>query len=427
MRLKKEYVYIISNPSYKDNYLKIGYTTNEPIHRISRLNQPSGIPTPFKIEFIIITENGYITEQEIHYHLNSYRVNKSREFFEIEINLLKKILEEKMNINLNNNDNDYFMSYNLLNIKKKNIDIKYRMTFNLKEYIKEKRPNLSAGSLATYTSILKNLYAKMNNGEKNDIDIKFFNNYEEILNFLKDIDPVKRKTTLSALVVISNDDIKHFYQQPMMIDIQAAKSISIEQKMTDKQKENWVSQAEVREKFDSLYDELKPKLASKKIDNKTLNDFSDLLLLALTSGLFIPPRRSLDWTEFKIKNINKKEDNYMLKGKFYFNKYKTAISYGMETIDIPTELQLLLKKYISYLPTSQEYLFINNKGGKYTSIKVAITLNKIFDGRNISINNLRHSFISEKYRNIPKLTEMIDTAKKMGHSLQTALEYIKHE
>jgi hypothetical protein len=33
---------------------------------------------------------------------------------------------------------------------------------DIKEYLKDKRPNLSAGSLTTYTSILKNLFSKLN-------------------------------------------------------------------------------------------------------------------------------------------------------------------------------------------------------------------------------------------------------------------------
>lgn len=298
---------------------------------------------------------------------------------------------------------------------------------DLKEYLKNKRPNLSAGSLATYKSILSNLYSKFHNGEKKDIDVTFFSKeHKNILNHLKDIDPVKRKTTLSALVVVCDDDVCKYYREPMMQDIKTANSINIEQKMSDKQKENWITQDQVREKFDSMYEALKPKLISKKIDGKTLNEFSDLLLLALTSGLYIPPRRSLDWVEFKVKNFDKKVDNYMLKGKFYFNRYKTDKTYGLEVIDIPNDLQILLKKYISYLPSSQEYLFVNNKGGKINSVKIALTLNKVF-GKNVSVNGLRHSYITEKYKNMPALKDMMLTAKQMSHSLETALEYIKHE
>ena len=35
------------------------------------------------------------------------------------------------------------------------------------------------------------------------------------------------------------------------------------------------------------------------------------------SGQFIPPRKSLDWTEFKIKNVDKAEDNYLDKNELF--------------------------------------------------------------------------------------------------------------
>ena len=421
-----EYVYIISNKSYRDNYLKIGYTTNHPEHRLKQLYKSESVPTPFIIEFIIITDNAYQLEQKIHRVLNSYRVNASREFFNIEKHLLRDIVEQTFNIKLVIYNSELNLPDNSLNISKKKILPKYIMTFNLKDYIKSKRPNLSAGSLATYNSILKNLYGRMNNGEKNDIDVSFFSDkHKEILNYLKDIEPMKRKTTLSALVVVCDDDVCHYYRDPMLKDIQTAKSISISQSMTEKEAANWVSQQDVREKFDSLYDALKVKLVQKKIEPKTLTEFSDLLLLALTSGIYIPPRRSLDWTEMKVRGYDKKTDNYIMKGKFYLNRYKTDKTYGLEVIDIPAELQTLLKKYISYLPSSQEYLFVNNKGAKINSVKVALTLNKIF-GKNVSINALRHSYITEKYKNMPALKELLETSKDMGHSVLQHLEYIKN-
>jgi integrase len=300
---------------------------------------------------------------------------------------------------------------------------------DIKEYLKDKRPNLSAGSLTTYTSILKNLFSKLNDGSK-DYDVNFFDNYKMILEHLKEVEPKKRKTILSALVVICPDDICEHYRSIMMNDIKVSKSIDIEQKKTEKQKENWITQDEIREKYDKMYDKLEPLFLVKKIDAKSLTELQDLVLLALTSGIYIPPRRSLDWTDMMIRGYDKSKeskDNYMIKNKFYFNRYKTDKTYGLETIDIPLALQNLLKKYISYLPTTQKYLFVNRVGEKINSVRVTQALNKIFDGKRISVNMLRHSFISHKYKDIPKLKEMIQTAHEMGHSLNQALEYIKND
>jgi len=43
----------------------------------------------------------------------------------------------------------------------------------------------------------------------------------------------------------------------------------------------------------------------------------------------------------------------------------------------------------------------------------------------VSVNALRHSFLSNKYKNMPNLKEMLNTADDMGHSLMQAFEYVK--
>ena len=65
----------------------------------------------------------------------------------------------------------------------------------------------------------------------------------------------------------------------------------------------------------------------KRGGNFTANEVQQIqnyVLLSLLSGVFIPPRRSLDYCEFKIRNINKMNDNYMDANKLVFDIYKTA-------------------------------------------------------------------------------------------------------
>ena len=84
----------------------------------------------------------------------------------------------------------------------------------LKDFIKNKRPTLADSSVVTYTSILRSLYYRVF-GSK-DIDPDKFNDTGAILSALKDITPNKRKTILSALVIIT-DNPK--YREQMMDDI----------------------------------------------------------------------------------------------------------------------------------------------------------------------------------------------------------------
>jgi len=293
----------------------------------------------------------------------------------------------------------------------------------IKDFVKTKRPNLSAGTLTTYTSIITNLYKKVfGSTDKYDLE-KFNTDYKEVLNFLKDIPADRRKTTLAAMVVIVDEDVKDNYRKQMMSDIEESRGQDILQKKSAKQEANWVSQQEIKEVYERLYSKIE-NLSKKNLTVESMTTIRDVILLALTSGIYIPPRRSQDWSEMKLKGINKDTDNYLLKNKFVFNTYKTAKTYGRETIDVPPDLQVLLKKYISLLPSGQEYLLVNGNGRKMTSVSIALALNKIFS-KAVSVNMLRHSYLTEKYKDVPALTDMMDTARQMGHSLTQGLTYVK--
>ena len=91
------------------------------------------------------------------------------------------------------------------------------------EKLKEQRPNLSASSLKTYVSILYNLKKKLD-GEDN---LKFFDEDEQILDFLKDKEPQTRKTSLSALFVLTG---KTSYNDQMLMDCKHTNEIYKQQK-----------------------------------------------------------------------------------------------------------------------------------------------------------------------------------------------------
>jgi len=40
---------------------------------------------------------------------------------------------------------------------------------------------------------------------------------------------------------------------------------------------------------------------------------------------------------------------------------------------------------------------------------------------------LRHIFLTNQYKDIPRLNDMENLASQMGHSLNTALQYVKRE
>ncbi len=115
--------------------------------------------------------------------------------------------------------------------------------------------------------------------------------------------------------------------------------------MTDKQKENWVTQDQIKavfEKYKSTSEYLVKEMKNRELTAKEFQTWQDYIMLCLSSGIFIEPQRVKDWVCFKVNNIEKDKDNYMTgkgnKCQLVFNSYKTAKFYGVKTMSCPPEL-----------------------------------------------------------------------------------------
>lgn len=293
----------------------------------------------------------------------------------------------------------------------------------LKEYIKKQRPTLSDSSIKTYNSILKSLYLKVfGNGE---IDYDNFEKSDKILAFLKDLEPNKRKTIMSALVIICKDSKP--YRTQMLNDIKETSANTAKQEKTPEQEEYHISQDALRAKFSELGQDAAHIYKKKTLTMADLQKIQDFIILALFH--LIPPRRALDYTEFKIKNVDKAKDNWFddRVNDFVFTKYKTAKFYGEQRLPIGKDLKLIIKKWIKVNPS--EFLLFDTNGSKLSTVKLNQRLNKIFGSdKGCSVNNLRHSFLSDKYQDSIKMKEdMSADMEAMGSSLAQATTYINKE
>jgi integrase len=207
-----------------------------------------------------------------------------------------------------------------------------------------------------------------------------------------------------------------------MDDIHEDKKFLESQEKTDKQKKTWMSQDEVLKVYESLFKKYNKLASQESLSVLELQNLQDLLIASLY--VLIPPRRLMDFTEFKLKNYSE-DDNYMFGRKFIFNRYKTARSSGSQSVDIPNKLYLLLKKYSKVVPVDQDYLLFDKKGKKLTTTKLNLKLQKIF-GEGRSVNQLRHTYISDNVlQDMPRLNELAKIANQMGHSVSTQLLYKK--
>jgi len=291
---------------------------------------------------------------------------------------------------------------------------------SLKEFIGTKRPSLSPSSITTYASILKNLYTKVfGDGQ---IKTDNFSNTDKILAHLKGVPPNKRKTILSALVIIT-DDKK--YRELMLEDIKEYNQEIGKQEKTETQKENWAEEDEIKSLWDDLKQTADLLYKKKQLNTGDLQQIQNYIILSLLGGIFIAPRRAKDFCDFKLKDISKTEDNYMEKGRLIFNSYKTSKCYGEQSVPIPTPLATILKKWAKVNPT--DYLLFDNNMGKLSAVKLNQRLNKLF-GKKIGVNALRHSYLTTKYADTISQKKKIDAdMAAMGSSSNMLSTYVKED
>ena len=284
----------------------------------------------------------------------------------------------------------------------------------LQNKLKENRSSLSTSSIRTYVSILTNLYKKM----KGEGNIEWFERENnEILKYLDDKNDQTSKTILSALFVLTN--MKE-YQTVMNTIMKKVNDDYKDQKMNEKQKDNWISIDEIKEKYNVLSADANLMLRRKKILNE--NVMMEFLLMSFLGGVVIPPRRSLDYSEMKIRNYDVKTDNYYKGNKLYFNKYKTVKTYGLQILELPKELNNVLKRWIKI--NTNDYMIYSSNNKKLSCPQITRILNKVF-GKNISTSMLRHIYLTNVYKDVPQINKMENLANEMGHSISTAMEYIK--
>lgn len=292
--------------------------------------------------------------------------------------------------------------------------------FNLSDFIKEKRPSLSVSSLKTYTSILKNLYKRCFGA--GEIDPENFSECEKVLEQMKDLEPSKRKSILSALVVITD---KKPYRDAMLEDITKYNTLMDTHEKSDKEKESWLNEDDISSVLNKLKEEATFLYKKKTLNMNDLQQIQNYIIICLLGGVYVPPRRSTDYCLMKIRNYSKEEDNYFEKNQMVFNKYKTAKTYKQQTLTVPPELKSILNKWIKVNPT--DFLLFDNNSSPLTNVKMTQRLNKIF-GKKSSVNSLRHSYLTTKFGSqIEIQKEMNDTAKSMGTSSSTIQDiYLKN-
>ena len=87
------WVYVLSNP-VQPGILKIGYTSNTPEERARQLSNSTGVAMPYEVEYAYSCWNGLELEKDIHERLHEYRLNNQHEFFQVDLEEVKDVINE---------------------------------------------------------------------------------------------------------------------------------------------------------------------------------------------------------------------------------------------------------------------------------------------------------------------------------------------
>ena len=219
----------------------------------------------------------------------------------------------------------------------------------LRKQLKDNRPKISDSSIRTYSSIVSNLYRYMNDDLHKSLDgaLEFFEkNPKKVLEYLKDKEGSKRKTILAALVVLTGhkENVSEQYRKTMLDDAHKYNDGEKDQKKSESQEKNWITQEELKKIYDELQKDTKNLLTKESITPADFQRLQNYVILSLYT--LQPPRRLMDYTEMRLHGeIDKVEDNFIDKSKFVFNKYKTSKFTGKEEVSINPKLKFILNKW----------------------------------------------------------------------------------
>ncbi len=307
------------------------------------------------------------------------------------------------------------------------------MSEDLKADIKKARPNVKDSTIKMYESNLKKL-KKMFDSDNYD----FLKDVDKVKDKLKDLHYTSQRNYYNSIIILlmalnheekldklikdygdMRDDLNKKYEDD-----------NANGKISEKQKANFVELKVVKEGIEKMGDELKAK-KFKKVDNLSAKDKTLLMVYIIYQiHIRLPMRNDLAGAEAiskraynKLSNEDKKAKNYLVveKGKMFLaiNKFKTQRKFEALNIDIPKDLEKLLRTYIKI--NGMGVLFKSSTGKQLTRNGLSQLLLKYskryMDGKSISTTMLRKIVLSDKFADHKKEQEKM--AKITGHSVET--------
>jgi len=307
------------------------------------------------------------------------------------------------------------------------------MKINFEELIRKDRPDIKDNSLRSYLITLR----KLNNNQALS-DLKFLKDYDEILKILEPLALTTKRNYLSSILVIlraynkkSFDKVLDQYKKLLAtLNEEYTNKIDSHEK-SEKQEKNWMPLSDLKKGLKIYQKEIKDREIKDKenLNKKDMNLLKKYLVVALYT--LQPPVR-LNYSNMKIINSEKDIEpnkNYLLvKGRnsksFIFQEYKTAKTNGRVDKPINKELNSILNLYLKY--HKSKYLILDAKGNPITAngLGKLITSSFEFTGKKVTLNLLRHVYISSKL-DLDAIKASKKMANDMMHSIGMQEDYAK--
>jgi hypothetical protein len=268
------------------------------------------------------------------------------------------------------------------------------MSLNIEELFKCK--DLTKSSIDSYKAKLKKL-----NDNKPIKNLNFLNNIDNIKEIIKDYKPNTQRNYIIAATsilkcLLNNNKTKKteiLYNEYSKILDEYNTNLKDQTAMTETENANWIKQDEL----ENIYNDLKNGYK----DNK--QTFQNYLLLSLY--YLQAPRRNRDYQLLKIAskysdNLSNEFNYFDIKRKkFIFNNYKTAKKYNRQEVEINEELFNIIMSYIKSFKLKDGEFLLNdlktNEPYKNTN-SITLLLNRIFK-KKIGASMLRKMYLTNKY------------------------------
>lgn len=252
---------------------------------------------------------------------------------------------------------------------------------------------------------------KLYNPNLSDNDFEFLVNFKEVLDIIRD-----KYTSINSISTIVNSISSILKRLPMYRYIYD----NIYSQLND-----MISKEKQRQIIDSE-NKLNSKEKTKYTDWKNIisiepkiTDNEDKLLFYLYTQ--IPPRRLDDYSHLILinhENDDNNKDNFFVKNnnKIILNHYKTVSTYGKYIIkDIPNKLSSTIQEHIRENKIGfGDFIF---KTGRTNFSRKISSLFKQHLGIPLTVNTLRHSFITHIMNKNLSTKKKQEIAKQMGHNM----------